>query len=42
MYSALINEIEICGGVESLSEFESDDESVIIGHYKKCLKIKKE
>ena len=37
IYSALSNEIERCGGVG----FGSDGVSLIIGHKKNCLKIKK-
>ena len=32
IYSALNNETEKCGGVESLNEFESDGASVMIGY----------
>ena len=42
MYSALSNEIQKCGEAENLSGFGSDGASVMIGHKKKCLKIKKE
>ena len=32
IYSAINYETEKCGGVKSLSEFESDGESAIFGH----------
>ena len=40
-YSALSNEIEKCGGVESLSGFGSDGTSVTIGHQEVASKLKR-
>ena len=39
--SALSNEIEKCGGVESLSAFGSDGASVMIGHKEVASKFKR-
>ena len=41
IFSALSNEIEKCDGVESFSGLGSNRASIIIGHKKNCLKIKK-
>ena len=42
IHSALSNEIEKCGRVESLNGFESDRASVIIGHKKFASKLKRD
>ena len=42
IYSALSNEIEKCGWIESLSGFESDEASIIIGHKKNASKLKRD
>ena len=41
IHAALSNEIEKCGGVESLSGFGSDGESIMIGGKEDASKLKR-